>query len=190
MMHLPPPPAAIRHRSRACRRRPPAPMNSAPWDRYHSQAGHLAARPTASRPHVLALAASSIATSFPCGKPSVLPVGEHDKLVGMITDRDSGPEKADSGSPRLLGTESSNPPPSSGQPVSRTNRAAAGRDPRVSRGCAPLGWRRGRQRRAGLVNTPTADYISVGRFSSTAVPAKRFAHCGCTGAPSEVGRAM
>src|SRR5215510_12869268 len=80
---------------------------------------------------------------------------------------------------------------SSRQSVSRTNRAAAGRDPRVSRGYAPLGWRRGRQRRAGLVNiAPTADYISVGPFSSTAVPAKRFAHRGCTGAPSEVGLAM
>src|SRR5262249_36384217 len=31
---------------------------------------------------------------------------------------------------------------------SRSNRAAAGREPQVSRGCEPLGWRRGRQRRA------------------------------------------
>jgi len=51
--------------------------------------------------------------------------------------------------PLKSGTTSSNPVPSSKQSVSRTNRAAAGREPRVSRGCAPLCWRRGGQRRAG-----------------------------------------
>ena len=36
--------------------------------------------------------------------------------------------------------------------------------------------RHGRQRRAGLVNiTPTAGNVSVGPYSSTAVPARRFA---------------
>src|SRR6516164_777785 len=38
------------------------------------------------------------------------------------------------------GTGSSNPSPSSGQSVSHTDQADAGREPRLSRGCAPLGW--------------------------------------------------
>ena len=63
--------------------------------------------------------------------------------------------------------------------------------PAVAAVCASPARRHGRQRRAGLVNiTPTADCISVRPFSSTAVSVKRFAHRGCTGAPSEVGLAM
>ena len=37
--------------------------------------------------------------------------------------------------------------PSSGESVSHIDQAGAGRELRLSRGCAPLGWRRGRQRR-------------------------------------------
>jgi hypothetical protein len=82
----------------------------------------------------------------------------------------------------LSGTEGSNPAPSSGQSVSRTNRAAAGREPRVSRGCAPLSWRRGRQRRAGLVNiTPTSIISLSGPFP---VP-----QCRLSGSPTVVATA-
>jgi hypothetical protein len=73
-------------------------------------------------------------------------------------------------------------PPADSPCLARTGPLQVG-DPRVSRGCAPLGWLRGRQRRAGLGNiTPIAHYISVGPFSGTAVPAKRFAHRGCISA--------
>ena len=44
------------------------------------------------------------------------------------------------------GTVSSNPSSSSGESVSHTDQAAAGLEPRLSRGSAPLSWR---QRRAG-----------------------------------------
>jgi len=44
------------------------------------------------------------------------------------------------------------------------------REPRVSRGCAPLGWRRGRQGGAGAgQETRTGTDISVESYSSTAV---------------------
>src|SRR6516164_1698771 len=73
------------------------------------------------------------------------------------------------------GTGSSNPLPSSGESVSHTDQAAAGREPRVSCGCAPLGRRRGRQRRAGRSNiAPKNSNFSVGPYSSTAVPPARF----------------
>ena len=52
------------------------------------------------------------------------------------------------------GTEGSNPFPSSGESVSHTDQAAAGREPRLSRGCAPLGWRRNIAPKNG--NTPLA----------------------------------
>ena len=52
---------------------------------------------------------------------------------------------------------------------------------RAEAGCAGPARRHGRQRRAGLVNiAPIAGNVSVGRDSSTAVPARRFAtwlHC-------------
>ena len=44
------------------------------------------------------------------------------------------------------------------------------------RGVRGPGGQHGRQRREGLVNiTPIAGNVSVGRYSSTAVPARRFA---------------
>src|SRR3954454_1112590 len=49
----------------------------------------------------------------------------------------------------LPGTDGSNPASSSGQSVSRTDPAVAGREPREPGGYARLGWRRGRQRHAG-----------------------------------------
>jgi hypothetical protein len=59
--------------------------------------------------------------------------------------------------------------------VSHTDQAAAGREPRLWRGCAPLGWRRGRQRRAVRSNiTPKNSNFSVGPYSSTAWPPARF----------------
>ena len=52
------------------------------------------------------------------------------------------------------------------------------------RGVRGPAGRYGRQRRVGLVNiTPTAGNISVEPFSSTALPARRIADRGCTGAP-------
>src|SRR5437868_6647654 len=48
------------------------------------------------------------------------------------------------GTKGLGGTGGSNPSSSSGESVSHTARAAAGREPLVSRGCAPFGWRCGR----------------------------------------------
>ena len=45
---------------------------------------------------------------------------------------------------------------SSGESVSHTDQAAAGREPRLSRGCAPLGLAARRQRRAGLSNSSTS----------------------------------
>jgi hypothetical protein len=85
------------------------------------------------------------------------------------------------------GTESSNPSPSSGESVSHTDQAAAGREPRLSRGCAPLGWRRGRQRRAGRSNiAPKNSNFSVGPYSSTAVPPARFGDSDDTG-PQQAG---
>ena len=67
-------------------------------------------------------------------------------------------------------TRSSNPAPSSGESMSHTDQAAAGREPRLSRGCAPLGWRRGRQRRAGRSSMALKNSnVSVGPYSSTAM---------------------
>src|SRR5215471_585672 len=49
------------------------------------------------------------------------------------------------------------------------------REAAVFRGCAPLGWRRGRRRRAGWSNiAPRNGNISVGPYSSTAVLPARF----------------
>jgi Cobalamin-independent synthase, Catalytic domain len=74
------------------------------------------------------------------------------------------------------GTGSSNPLPSSKQSVSRGISPSCIEKPAVAAGCAGPARRHGRQRRAGLVNiTPTAGNISVGPYSSTAVPARRFA---------------
>src|SRR5262249_17966778 len=50
--------------------------------------------------------------------------------------------------------------------------AFLGREAAVFRGWAPLGWRRGRRRRAGWSNiAPRNGNISVGPYSSTAVAA-------------------
>ena len=63
--------------------------------------------------------------------------------------------------------------------------------PAVAAASAGQARRHGRQRRAGLVNiTPIAGNVSVGPYSSTAVPARRFATVVATGAQSEVGLAM
>ena len=54
--------------------------------------------------------------------------------------------------------------------MSHKDQAAAGREPRLSRGCAPLGWRRGRQRRAGRSSMALKNSnVSVGPYSSTAM---------------------
>ena len=56
------------------------------------------------------------------------------------------------------------------------------------RGVRGPGGQHGRQRREGLVNiTPIAGNVSVGRYSSTAVPLGG-SRPGCTGTSSEVGR--
>src|SRR5215468_3504146 len=86
----------------------------------------------------------------------------------------------------LSGSGGSNPVPSSRQSVSRGISSSCIEKPAVAAACAGPARRHGRQRRAGLVNiTPTAGNISVGPYSSTAVPARRFATVVATGAPSE-----
>jgi hypothetical protein len=73
------------------------------------------------------------------------------------------------------GTNSSNPSPSSRQSVSRGFSPSCVEKPAVAAACAGSPRRRSRQRRARLVIiTPTAGNISVGPYSSTAVPARRF----------------
>ena len=90
------------------------------------------------------------------------------------------------------GTVSSNPPSSSRQSVSRGISPFCIEKPAVAAACAGPARRHGRQRRAGLVNiTPTARNVSVGRFSSTAVPAGSGSLTVVTsGALSEFGVAM
>jgi hypothetical protein len=75
----------------------------------------------------------------------------------------------------LGGTDGSNPLLSSRQSVSRGLSPSCVEKPAVAAACAGSPRRRSRQRRARLVTiTPTAGNISVGPYSSTAVPARRF----------------
>jgi len=70
-----------------------------------------------------------------------------------------------------LGTESSNPSPSSGESVSLPELSSRVENPGFPRGCARLAWRPGRQRRSACIDSaPTCRNISVGPYSSTAVP--------------------
>ena len=65
--------------------------------------------------------------------------------------------------------------------MSHTDQAAAGREPRLSRGCAPLGWRRGRRRRAGWSNiAPKNGNISVGPWIRLCPPATTRASSPCS----------
>src|SRR5215831_15463263 len=65
---------------------------------------------------------------------------------------------------------------SSRESVSRGISPSCIEKPAGAAGCAGPAGQHGRQRREGLVNiTPIADNVSVGRYSSTAVPARRFA---------------
>src|SRR5215831_1920636 len=76
----------------------------------------------------------------------------------------------------LCGTDGSNPAPSSRQSVSRGISPSCIEKPAVAAACAGSPRRHSRQRRARLITiTPTAGNISVGPYSSTAVPARRFA---------------
>src|SRR5207302_8806712 len=50
----------------------------------------------------------------------------------------------------MRGTEGSNPPPSSGESVSLPELLSRVENPDFPRGCAPLAWRPGRQRRTML----------------------------------------
>jgi hypothetical protein len=69
------------------------------------------------------------------------------------------------------GIESSNPPPSSRQSVSRPHPLSKIEKPGFPRGCPRLAWRPGRQRRAACFDiAPTGGNISVGPYSSTAGP--------------------
>jgi hypothetical protein len=81
------------------------------------------------------------------GKPADIGRQNHGcgSRAGVRLQAPGGIENA----PPKSGTKSSNPASSSGQSASRTDSAILGREARVSRGYAPLGWRRGRQRRAG-----------------------------------------
>jgi len=74
------------------------------------------------------------------------------------------------------GTRSSNPLPSSRQSVSRGIFPSCIEKSAVAAVCAGPARRHGRQRRARLVKiTPGTENISVGHYSSTAVPDRRFA---------------
>jgi hypothetical protein len=67
------------------------------------------------------------------------------------------------------GTDSSNPPPSSGESLSRGISPCHVEKPGFSRGRAGWGRRRGRQRREWRGDmAPTGGNISVGPYSSTA----------------------
>jgi len=102
------------------------------------------------------------------------------KSGGRDQGRSVGDERAH------CGTGSSNPLPSSRQSVSREISPSCIEKSAVAAGCAAPARRHGRRRRAALVNiTLTAGNISVGPYSSTAVPTRRFATVVCTGAPSE-----
>jgi hypothetical protein len=69
------------------------------------------------------------------------------------------------------GTDGSNPSLSSRQSVSRPHPLSSVENPGFPRGCARLAWRPRRQRRAGCFDiAPTGGIISVGPYSSTAVP--------------------
>src|SRR6516225_590303 len=71
------------------------------------------------------------------------------------------------------GTEGSNPSCSSRQSVSRQISPSGIEKSAVAAVCAGPARRHGRQKHAGLVNiTPTAGNVSVGPFSSTAVPTR------------------
>ena len=84
------------------------------------------------------------------------------------------------------GTDGSNPSPSSRQSVSRPHPLSSVENPGFPRGCARLAWRPGRQRRAGCFDiAPTGGNISVGPYSSTAVPL--MGRRECRAAPNEVG---
>ena len=90
----------------------------------------------------------------------------------------------------LRGTRSSNPVPSSRESVSREISPSCIERPAVAAAWAGPARRHGRQRRAGLVNiTPIAGNVSVGPYSSTAVPARRFTTVVALVRPSEVGLA-
>ena len=87
-------------------------------------------------------------------------------------------------------TRSSNPVPSSRESVSREISPSCIERPAVAAAWAGPARRHGRQRRAGLVNiTPIAGNVSVGPYSSTAVPARRFTTVVALVRPSEVGLA-
>src|SRR5271169_3815473 len=89
------------------------------------------------------------------------------------------------------GTGSSNPLPSSRQSVSRGISPSCIERPAVAAAWAGPARRHGRERRAGLVNiTPIAGNVSVGPYSSTAVPARRFTTVVALVRPSEVGLAI
>ena len=78
--------------------------------------------------------------------------------------------------------------PSSRQSVSREISPSCIEKSAVAAGCAAPAGRHGRQRRAALVNiTPIAGNVSVGPYSSTAVPARRFTTVFALVRPSEVG---
>jgi hypothetical protein len=83
----------------------------------------------------------------------------------------ANPLKSELRRARQGGTEGSNPSPSSRQSVSRPHPRSKVDNPGFPRGCARPAWRPGRQRRAGCFDiAPTGGNISVGPYSSTAVP--------------------
>jgi hypothetical protein len=102
------------------------------------------------------------------------PGGRWIRTFGSPTDpprfRDSSPDSMMLTLSRP-GTDSSNPSPSSGEPVSLPNPLLYVKNPGFPRGCARLARRAGRQRRARCVDAaPTGGNISVEPYSSTAVP--------------------
>ena len=109
----------------------------------------------------------------PRGRPALNNTPKSSAMSAGIFARVTAPQEFALGLSQL-GTDSSNPSPSSGE--SCANLSLAGiRLPtsrsRGFRGCAGRGERRGRQRRAGRGNiVPMGGNISVGLYSSTAPP--------------------
>jgi hypothetical protein len=118
------------------------------------------------------------------GHPSSIRPRHTDRVVGRRTEEPSltiqirrrHTTAALSAVQAHRGTEGSNLFPSSRQSVSRGIYPSCIEKPAVAAACVGSARRYSRQRRARLVKiTPGAENISVERYSSTAVPDRRFA---------------
>src|SRR5439155_1197765 len=111
-------------------------------------------------------------TKGPCSfldPPSTAAVSPTCSIIRRSYPGEVGPGALHPSPPR--GTEGSNPSPSSGESVSRPHPLSKVQNPGFPRGCARLAWCPGRQRRSACFDSaPACGNISVGPYSSTAVP--------------------